>query len=98
LLDGWRVCSPRFALLAFPLVCQPAIPAAAGSCQTTSDSRFDTDCSSDLPRIPSSTAHPHRPSHGWPSPVDMLPAPHVWKYKTVLLYPRRSSPCGLPAA
>ena len=77
-------------------VSRPDEPAVACSYPMTFDSRADRDCYSDPLRTPQATVHPPPPIRGLPSPAYRLPKLHAWQYKTVLLYPCRSSPVGLP--
>ena len=66
------------------------------SLRMTSCSRPDTGSYSGPYRSPRWTVRPRLPPLGWPSLACTLPTLRVWQYKTALLYPWRSSPCGLP--
>ena len=64
--------------------------------RATSDSRSDRGCCSSPLRTLRSIGHRRPPRPDSPSPAYTPPTLHAWQYKTVLLYPRESSPCGLP--
>ena len=67
------------------------------ACRMTADSRVDRGCYANPLQTHRSIAHRRPPPHDSPLPVYTPPTPRAWKYKTVLLYPRSSSPCGLSA-
>src|SRR5438105_8723064 len=61
----------------------------------TSDSRFCKGSSSNPFQTPRSFAHPGLPPLDCSLPLNRLPRLPIVKYKTVLLHPSSSSPCGL---
>src|SRR3954451_3340240 len=97
----WAILSetvgiPNGSFFAHPSVCPPVALAAEHNCPMTSDSRSGRGCCSDPLQTPRSFGHRRPPHPDLPSLAYTPPILHAWRYKTVLLYPRRSSPCGLP--
>ena len=73
----------------------PSALAAESNSRKTSDSRFYRGSSSSPFQTPRSTAHPGLPPLDCSLPLNRLPRLPIGKYKTVLLHPSGSSPCGL---
>ena len=87
--------SPTFSLRHWLSGSSQSALAAESNCQTTSDSRFCKGSSSSPFQTPRSIAHPGLPLLDCSSPLNRLPRLPIVKYKTVLLHPSGSSPCGL---
>src|SRR5580704_12963144 len=68
---------------------------AAENNSTTSDSRLCKGSSSSPFQTPRSIAHPGLPPLDCSLPLNRLPRLPIVKYKTALLHPSGSSPCGL---
>ena len=87
--------SPTFSLRHWLSGSSPSALAAESNSRKTSDSRFGKGSSSSPFPIPRSIAHPVLPPLDCSLPVNRLPRLPIAKYKTVLLHPSGSSPCGL---
>ncbi len=73
----------------------PSALALESNSRMTSDSRSCKGSSSSPFQTPRSTAHPGLPPLDCSLPLNRLPRLPIVKYKTVLLHPSGSSPCGL---
>jgi hypothetical protein len=66
-------------------VSPPLSPEAGSSCPNSSDSRSDTDCSSDPSRTPRASPHPLPVHPDWLSLADRPPRPPTWRSRTAFL-------------
>jgi hypothetical protein len=87
--------SPTSSLRRWLSGSSPSALAAESNSRTTSDSRSCTGSSSSPFQNPRSTARPGLPPLDCSLPLNRLPRLPIGKYKTVLLHPSGSSPCGL---